>query len=81
MIAALAAELNITHLPNLLRQFLFEQKHPNDTRDVSEVSEFHFPHYDGGISVFNSASSRFYLPSDLSGIGGMRTEYICACHQ
>ncbi|KAG1880232.1 hypothetical protein C8R48DRAFT_744596 [Suillus tomentosus] len=74
-------ELNITHLPNLLRQFLFEQKHPNDTRDVSEVSEFHFPHYDGGISVFNSASSRFYSPSDLSGIGGMRTEYICACPQ
>ncbi|KAG1865640.1 hypothetical protein C8R48DRAFT_772635 [Suillus tomentosus] len=80
-IAALAAELNITHLPNLLRQFLFEQKHPNDTRDVSEVSEFHFPHYDGGISVFNSASSRFYSPSDLSGIGGMHTEYIRACPQ
>ncbi|KAG1787529.1 uncharacterized protein HD556DRAFT_1434418 [Suillus plorans] len=74
-------ELNIAHLPNLLRQFLFEQKHPNDTRDISEVSEFHFPHYDGGISVFNSASSRFYSPSDLSGIGGMRMEYICACRQ
>ncbi|KAG1902160.1 uncharacterized protein F5891DRAFT_1127780 [Suillus fuscotomentosus] len=80
-IAALAAELNITHLPNLLQQFLFEQKHPNDTRDISEVSEFHFPHYDGGISVFNSASSRFYSPSDLSGIGGMRTEYVRACRQ
>ncbi|KAG2059401.1 hypothetical protein BDR06DRAFT_1069438 [Suillus hirtellus] len=61
--------------------FLFKQKHPNDTRDVSEVSEFHFPHYNGGISVFNSASSRFYSPSDLSGIGGMHTEYICACPQ
>ncbi|KAG2121642.1 hypothetical protein BD769DRAFT_1361146, partial [Suillus cothurnatus] len=31
------------------------------------------------ISVFNSASSRFYAPSDLSGIGGMRVEHIRAC--
>ncbi|KAG2049687.1 hypothetical protein BDR06DRAFT_861905, partial [Suillus hirtellus] len=29
----------------------------------------------------NSASSRFYSPSDLSGIGGMHTEYIRACPQ
>ncbi|KAG2028673.1 hypothetical protein BDR03DRAFT_882936, partial [Suillus americanus] len=29
--------------------------------------------------VFNSASSRFYVPSDLSGIGGMRVEYIRSC--
>ncbi|KAF9231629.1 hypothetical protein BU15DRAFT_68171 [Melanogaster broomeanus] len=34
------------------------------------------PHYDGRISTFNSASSRFYAPSDLSGIGGMHTEFI-----
>ncbi|KAI6017315.1 hypothetical protein BKA83DRAFT_4465202 [Pisolithus microcarpus] len=31
------------------------------------------------VRVFNSASSRFYAPSDLSGVGGMRTEYIRAC--
>ncbi|KAG0691539.1 hypothetical protein DFH29DRAFT_791463, partial [Suillus ampliporus] len=29
--------------------------------------------------VFNSACSRFFVPSDLSGIGGMCHEYICAC--
>ncbi|KAG1759774.1 hypothetical protein EDD22DRAFT_782075, partial [Suillus occidentalis] len=31
------------------------------------------------IWVFNSACSRFFAPSDLSGIGGMRIEYIRAC--
>lgn len=34
------------------------------------------PSFGGRISTFNSASSRFYAPSDLSGVGGMHTEYI-----
>lgn len=80
-VSALAAELNIAHLPNLLQQFLFEQQHPDDPQNVSELPEFHFHGYNGRISVFNSASSRFYSPSDLSRIGGMRTEYIRACPQ
>ncbi|KAF9221436.1 hypothetical protein BS17DRAFT_711393, partial [Gyrodon lividus] len=37
--------------------------------------------YDDKISVFNSASSRFYAPSDLSGIASMHTEHIRACPQ
>lgn len=28
--------------------------------------------------MFNSASAQFYAPSDLSGLGGMRTEFICS---
>jgi hypothetical protein len=78
-VPALAVELNIPHLPNLLRYFLFQQMHPGDLRELSEVPENRFPGYTGTISVFNSASSRFYAPSDISGIGGMRTEYIRAC--
>ncbi|KAG2029453.1 hypothetical protein BDR03DRAFT_880722 [Suillus americanus] len=35
------------------------------------------PHFDGRIRVFNSAVSTFFAPSDLSGIGGMKHEYIC----
>ncbi|KAG0705380.1 hypothetical protein DFH29DRAFT_780322, partial [Suillus ampliporus] len=31
------------------------------------------------ISVFNSACSRFYAPSDLCGFGGMRVEHIRSC--
>ncbi|KAI9566116.1 hypothetical protein HD554DRAFT_2040528 [Boletus coccyginus] len=34
------------------------------------------PFYNGAVSIFNSASSRFYASSDLSGTGGMHKEYI-----
>ncbi|KAG1860759.1 hypothetical protein F4604DRAFT_1882540 [Suillus subluteus] len=45
------------------------------------TEELNIPHLPemGKISVFNSACSRFYAPSDLSGIGGMRIEHIHAC--
>ncbi|KAH7904803.1 hypothetical protein BJ138DRAFT_1138452 [Hygrophoropsis aurantiaca] len=78
-IAALAQEMSLPILPSLVRSFLFEQQCPNDSRDPAHVPILQFPYYNGKISIFNSASSRFYAPSDLSGIGGMRTEYICAC--
>jgi hypothetical protein len=78
-IHALAVELSNPQLPNLLRYFLFSQLNPNDTRDPSEVPLACCPKYDGKISVFHSASSRFFAPSDLSGIGGMRCEHIRAC--
>ncbi|KAG1847593.1 hypothetical protein F4604DRAFT_1975538 [Suillus subluteus] len=78
-IAALAIELSIPHLSNLLRHFLFGQLNPNDPHDPSEVPLTYCPHFDDKISVFNSACSRFFAPSDLSGIGGMRCEYIRAC--
>ncbi|KAH7905578.1 hypothetical protein BJ138DRAFT_1118343 [Hygrophoropsis aurantiaca] len=78
-IPALATELNILSLPALLGQFLYQQAHPNDDRLPSEYPSAECPQYEGRIHVFNSASSRFYAPSDLSGIGGMRTEHIRAC--
>ncbi|KAG1722022.1 hypothetical protein EDD22DRAFT_790503 [Suillus occidentalis] len=78
-VPALADELHIPHLPDLLRRFLFQQLHPDDPRDPSDVPLAECPLYLGKIAVFNSASSRFYAPSDLSGIGGMRTEHIRSC--
>ncbi|KAG1882348.1 hypothetical protein F4604DRAFT_1879473 [Suillus subluteus] len=77
--AALAVELSIPQLPNLLRRFLFTQLSPDDPRDPSEVPLTCCPQYDDKISVFNSACSRFFAPSDPSGIRGMRREYIRAC--
>ncbi|KAG1850945.1 hypothetical protein F4604DRAFT_1687040, partial [Suillus subluteus] len=65
--------------PDLVRWFLFEQSNPDDIRDPTEVPLLEFPHYRGRISVFNSASSTFHAPSDLSGIGGMKREHIRAC--
>ncbi|KAG1893112.1 uncharacterized protein F5891DRAFT_963491 [Suillus fuscotomentosus] len=78
-IPALAEELNIPSLPDLLRRFLFQQLHPKDPRDPSNIPLAECPLYLSKISVFNSASSRFYAPSDLSGIGGMRVEHIRSC--
>ncbi|KAG2751920.1 hypothetical protein P692DRAFT_201838648 [Suillus brevipes Sb2] len=78
-VPALADELHIPHLPDLLRCFLFQQLHPDDPRDPSDVPLAECPLYLSKIAVFNSASSRFYAPSDLSGIGGMCTEHIRSC--
>ncbi|KAG1814095.1 hypothetical protein EV424DRAFT_1564563, partial [Suillus variegatus] len=78
-IPELAEELDIPHLSDLLRRFLFQQMHPDDPRDPSNVPLSECPLYLSKIAVFNSASSRFYAPSDLSGIGGMRTEHIRSC--
>ncbi|KAG1756916.1 uncharacterized protein EDB91DRAFT_1233597 [Suillus paluster] len=60
-IPALANELDIPHLANLL--------HPD--KDPTES-----PCYEGRIRVFNSAVSTFFAPSDLSGLGGMKREHI-----
>ena len=78
-VLTLAEELNLSCLPNLLRRFLFAQLHPDNNEDPSEIPLADCPRYEGRISVFNSASSRFYAPSDLSGVGGMRVEHIRAC--
>ncbi|KAG1763973.1 hypothetical protein EV702DRAFT_1182667 [Suillus placidus] len=78
-IPELSTELCIPDLADLVRCFLFEQSNPEDARDPTEVPLLEFPHYRGRISVFNSASSTFHAPSDLSGIGGMKREHIRAC--
>ncbi|KAG2358809.1 hypothetical protein BDR07DRAFT_1293884, partial [Suillus spraguei] len=79
-VLALTAELNLACFPGLICCFLFEQTHrPDDNRDPLEVPLAGCPRYEGKLSVFNSASSRFYAPSDLSGVGGMQVKHICAC--
>jgi len=44
--------------------------------DSTSISHLECPGYYGPISIYNSASLTFYAPSDLSGVGGMRREYI-----
>ena len=76
--AALAKELNVPNLSELVQTFLFGQLFPGDDRNPTDVSPLECPGYEGNISVYSSASSTFYAPSDLSGTGGMRCEYIRA---
>ncbi|KIM64604.1 hypothetical protein SCLCIDRAFT_114703, partial [Scleroderma citrinum Foug A] len=76
-VVALADELNIPNLLELVRQFLCGQLYP-DAHDPTTISHLECPGYHGNISIYNSASLTFYAPSDLSGVGGMRREYIQA---
>ncbi|KAG1887460.1 uncharacterized protein F5891DRAFT_967151 [Suillus fuscotomentosus] len=78
-VLALAEELDIPCLPEMVRHFLFQQTRPDDPQDVSEIPIAGCPRYEGKILVFNSACSQFYAPSDISGIGGMWSEHIHAC--
>ncbi|KAG2158743.1 uncharacterized protein EDB93DRAFT_1237966 [Suillus bovinus] len=78
-VAVLTIELSIPNIQNLIGCFLFEQLHPHDPRDHATIPLDSFPVYDGKISVVNSTSSRFYAPSDLSGIRGMQREHIQSC--
>ncbi|KAG1831213.1 hypothetical protein DFJ58DRAFT_719586 [Suillus subalutaceus] len=73
---ALANELDIPHLADLVSQFLAGQLYPD--MDPTEVPDnlMDCPRFNGKIRVFNSAVSVFFAPSNLSGIGGMKREYI-----
>ncbi|KAI6094447.1 hypothetical protein EDD16DRAFT_1503146 [Pisolithus croceorrhizus] len=73
----LAAELNLQHLPTILEEFLLQQLDAYDNCD-SDLPEW--PTYGNKITVVNAAAALFYAPSDISGIGGMRREYIRSCH-
>ncbi|KAG1878335.1 hypothetical protein F4604DRAFT_1580134 [Suillus subluteus] len=78
-VSKLALELSTPQLLNMLSRFLFAQLNPNDPRDPLQDPLANCPQYNERIHIFNSACSRFFAPSDLSGIGGMRHEHICAC--
>ncbi|KAG2099661.1 hypothetical protein BD769DRAFT_1631154 [Suillus cothurnatus] len=73
---ALANELDILHLADLVSQFLVGQLYPD--MDPTEVPDslIDCPWFDVKIWVFNSAVSVFFALSNLSGIGGMKHEYI-----
>ncbi|KIK92036.1 hypothetical protein PAXRUDRAFT_88867, partial [Paxillus rubicundulus Ve08.2h10] len=77
-VSMLAEELSIQSLSDLLCCFLFKKIYPIYPSNCSEVPLMVCPCYNEHISTFNLAYSRFYALSDLSGIGGMQTEFICS---
>ncbi|KAF8553040.1 hypothetical protein OG21DRAFT_1477479 [Imleria badia] len=76
-VADLSVELEVPQLRELVQRFLFQMSNPQDPRDLADIPLHECPMYDGNVKVFNAASTTFYAPSDLSGIGGMRREMIC----
>ncbi|KIN95271.1 hypothetical protein M404DRAFT_166190 [Pisolithus tinctorius Marx 270] len=65
--------------PEILRRFLHGQLYPADACDPQEIPFNECPFYDGKLRIYNSASSTFFAPSDLSGVYGMCREYIHSC--
>lgn len=61
----------------LIQEFLCNQINPQ--LSPSEAPEGpDLPPFDDKITVYPSAVATFYSPSDISGVGGMRSERICA---
>jgi hypothetical protein len=78
MVAELTTELQLPTFPSLIRRFLYDQLYPDSVVPTSQVSILACPSFTGKIRVYNSALATFYAPSDPSGSGGMRREYIRA---
>ncbi|KIK20655.1 hypothetical protein PISMIDRAFT_105380, partial [Pisolithus microcarpus 441] len=70
-VVALADELHIPNLLELIWAFLVGQLYLDDSHDPTDISHLECPGYKGKISIYNSATSTFYALSDLSGIGSM----------
>ncbi|KII84506.1 hypothetical protein PLICRDRAFT_117609 [Plicaturopsis crispa FD-325 SS-3] len=64
---------DVPNFPDLVGRFLIEQLYPDI--DLESVD---LPTVSSKIYVFHSAVATFYAPSDISGIGGMRSERIRA---
>src|SRR3977135_1501999 len=62
----------------MVRQFLYDQLYPDSKIPSSQLEVTSYPDFDGKLSIFYSATSTFRSPSDISGLNGMRREYIRA---
>ena len=72
---SLATKLDIPQLVDILHRFLQLQLQ-HDNRNPEDVPLDKCPFYDGPVNVYNSASSMFYAPSDMSGLHGMRCKHM-----
>ncbi|KAJ6475936.1 hypothetical protein C8R47DRAFT_1181557 [Mycena vitilis] len=60
--------------PQLFRRYLYTILHPDADSEAVPIDAC--PNFHGRIDVYHSAIARFYAPSDLCGVGGMRRERI-----
>ncbi|KAI6010789.1 hypothetical protein F5J12DRAFT_904923 [Pisolithus orientalis] len=76
-VGALAAELCLPQLLNILHHFLYLQLFPTD--DLDDIPLDKCPLYDGSMHVYNSACSTFFAQSNLCGLYGMCCENEGPC--
>lgn len=72
----LALQIDQPDLPNHIRRFLFNQRHPNDLFPTQDEDMSLSTFFEDKISVFHSAIATYYAPSDHSGIYGMHKQCI-----
>ena len=75
---ALAGHINHPQLPALTRCFLFDQLNRSEVIS-NDINLEDCPTIKGKISVFHSAITSFFAPSDECGRYGMRREHIRSC--
>jgi hypothetical protein len=66
------------NFPILVRRFLYDQLNLASPIPSHEILESAYPTIEGNICTFNSAIATFHAPSDISGITGIRREFIRA---
>jgi hypothetical protein len=75
----IATEIKQPDFIDLIQQFIYNQQHPDHASESSsDTSAPVLPTFYGKIMVYSSAVATFHAPSDISGIGGMRREWIRA---
>jgi hypothetical protein len=62
----------------MIRRFLYDQLYPDSKTPSSQLEITAYPKFHGSISIFYTATATFLSPSDISGLNGMRREYIRA---
>ncbi|KAF8806880.1 hypothetical protein BYT27DRAFT_7223998 [Phlegmacium glaucopus] len=77
-VAVLSEWLNIGHLEEYIRRFLFDQQNPDSDIFGMDIGLDECPKIPLTlcINIFHSAIAIYHAPSDLSGTGGMHHEYI-----
>ncbi|KAI0246059.1 hypothetical protein BJV78DRAFT_1136045, partial [Lactifluus subvellereus] len=75
-IEVLAAHIEQPRFPELLQCFLFTELNPDADISPDDIPLDQCPYFNRCISVYHSAVSRFFAPSDLCGAGGMYQERI-----
>ena len=78
----LGDSLNKLNFVNKLHSFTTKHTHTHSISDMSPIydSDDEPPKIDELITLYPSAVTTYFSPSDLSGIGGMHSECIHATH-
>ncbi|KAG2359222.1 hypothetical protein BDR07DRAFT_1245791, partial [Suillus spraguei] len=63
-------------LQQLVQHFLYDQLNPASAAPCHEVDISLCPLFYSKVSVFHSATTSFYAPSDICGVSGMHRQVI-----